>query len=302
MKSTFEELQVFVSIVDSGSIVKASEQLGQSTSGLSRILQRLESKLNVTLLERTTRKLSLTQEGQLFLERARKIINELNDAEELLLKSDHEVSGKIRIDSATPFVLHVIAPLMQKFMQRYPYIEIELNSHDQIIDLLEHRTDVAIRFGQLNDSSLHARLLTQSRLYIVASPAYLEQYGTPQTAGELLQHQLIGFSSPKHLNTWPLKLGNEYFTATAPIRASNGETVRQLALLHHGITCLSEFLVGQDLAQNRLVALFEDQIELHYQPIHAVYYQQEHLPKRVMLLIEYLVQELSSGFHFEPFT
>ena len=135
MKSTFEELQVFVSIVDSGSIVKASEQLGQLTSGLSRILQRLESKLNVTLLERTTRKLSLTQEGQLFLERARKIINELNDAEELLLKSDHEVSGKIRIDSATPFVLHVIAPLMQKFMQRYPYIEIELNSHDQIIDL-----------------------------------------------------------------------------------------------------------------------------------------------------------------------
>ena len=302
MKSTFEELQVFVSIVDSGSIVKASEQLGQSTSGLSRILQRLESKLNVTLLERTTRKLSLTQEGQLFLERARKIINELNDAEELLLKSDHEISGKIRIDSATPFVLHVIAPLMQKFMQRYPSVEIELNSHDQIIDLLEHRTDVAIRFGQLNDSSLHARLLTQSRLYIVASSAYLKQYGIPRTAEELVQHQLIGFSYPKHLNTWPLKLGHEYFTATGPIRASNGETVRQLALLHHGITCLSEFLVGQDLAQNRLVALFEDQIELQYQPIHAVYYQQEHLPKRVRLLIEYLVQELSSGFHFKPST
>lgn len=140
MKSTIEELNAFVQIVESGSIVKAAEQLGQTTSGISRALQRLESKLNVTLLERTTRKLKLTQEGQLFLEKSRKILNDLTEAEDALLKSDHDISGLIRVDSATPFVLHVIVPLIQEFMQQYPKIEIELNNHDQVIDLLEHKT------------------------------------------------------------------------------------------------------------------------------------------------------------------
>lgn len=293
MKSTIEELNAFVQIVESGSIVKAAEQLGQTTSGVSRALQRLESKLNVTLLERTTRKLKLTQEGQLFLEKSRKILNDLTEAEDALLKSDHDISGLIRVDSATPFVLHVIVPLIQEFMQQYPKIEIELNNHDQIIDLLEHKTDVAIRFGELNDSSLHAKLLCRSRLYIVASPDYLAQHGTPNQPEQLLQHPLIGFTQPTHLNTWPLMLQGQHLNIHPKIKASNGETVRQLVLNGVGITCLSRFLVQDDLRAGRLVALFEDQIELQYQKIHAVYYQQEHLPKRVRLFIEFLAQKLA---------
>ena len=179
MKSTFEELQAFVTIVDSGSIVAAAEHLSQTTSGVSRALSRLETKLKVTLIERTTRKLKLTQEGQLFLEKARKILHDLAEAEDLLLKADEDISGLIRVDSATPFILHVIVPLMHEFMQKYPGIEIELNNHDQIIDLLEHKTDVAIRFGELNDSSLHAKLLCRSRLYLVASAEYIERHGCP---------------------------------------------------------------------------------------------------------------------------
>ncbi|MBL8320628.1 MAG: LysR family transcriptional regulator, partial [Acinetobacter sp.] len=159
MKSTIEELQAFVSIVDCGSIVMAAERLQQTASGVSRALQRLEAKLNVTLLERTTRKLKLTQEGQLFLGKARRILNDLAEAEDSLLKLDEDISGLIRIDSATPFILHVLVLLMHEFMRKYPNIEIELNNHDQVIDLLEHQTDVAIRFGELNDSTLHAKLL-----------------------------------------------------------------------------------------------------------------------------------------------
>ena len=139
MKSTLEELVAFIRIVDAGSIVSAAEQLNQTPSGISRALNRLEKKLNVTLLERTTRKIKLTQEGSLFLVRARTILADLSDAEEALLKSDSDTSGQLRVDSATPFVLHVIAPLMKKFMQRYPNIEIELNNNDQVIDLLEHK-------------------------------------------------------------------------------------------------------------------------------------------------------------------
>jgi len=293
MKSTIEELHAFVTLVDSGSIVRAAERLGQTTSGVSRALQRLENKLTVTLLERTTRKLKLTQEGQLFLEKARKILNDLGEAEDALLKSDSDTSGLIRVDSATPFILHVIVPLIQEFIQQYPNIEIELTNHDQVIDLLEHKTDVAIRFGDLHDSSLHARLLCRSRLYIVASPGYLEQHGIPQSPADLSQHALLGFSQPTHLNAWPIQLNDTDLIVHPKIKASNGETVRQLALQGLGITCLSRFLIEQDLQAGRLTALLEDQIRLHYQHIHAVYYRQEHLPKRVQLFIEFLAHKLA---------
>ncbi|MBJ9983852.1 LysR family transcriptional regulator [Acinetobacter sp. S40] len=296
MKSTIEELIAFISIVDTGSIVAAAEQLQQTPSGLSRSLNRLEKKLEVTLLERTTRKLKLTQEGRLFLDKARSILAELAEAEDALLKSDSDISGLIRIDSATPFVLHVLAPLMQKFMQLYPKIEIELNSHDQVIDLLQHKTDVAIRFGALHDSSLHAKLVCKSRLYIVASPDYLKRVGTPIHPEELFQHQLVGFSKPVYLNTWPLKIGDKYITVHPQIKASSGETVRQLTIRGHGIARLSEYEIWQDLLAGRLVALFEDQIEIQLQHVHAVYYQQKHLPKRVRLFIEFLADELSQQF------
>lgn len=296
MKSTIEELVTFITIIDTGSFVAAAEHLKQTPSGVSRSLTRLETKLDVTLLERTTRKLKLTQEGQQFLVKARKILNELNAAEEELQKSDQGTAGLIRIDSATPFVLHVIAPLMHKFRECYPDIEIELNSNDQVIDLLQHKTDVAFRFGELNDSSLHAKLVCKSRLFIVASPEYLTIKGTPTQPEELEQHDLIGFTRPAYINSWPIKVGDEYFFAQAKIKASSGETVRQLTIRGHGIARLSEFEVWKDIEEGRLIALFEDQIEHQYQSIHAVYYQQEHLPKRIRLFIEFLAEQLKDGF------
>lgn len=296
MKSTIEELVAFITIVDTGSFVAAAEHLKQTPSGMSRSLTRLEAKLGVTLLERTTRKLKLTQEGQQFLIKARKILNELNAAEEDLQKSDQGTAGLIRIDSATPFVLHVIAPLMHKFRKCYPDIEIEINSNDQVIDLLQHKTDVAFRFGELNDSSLHAKLVCKSRLYIVASPEYLAIKGTPTQPEQLEHHDLIGFTRPDYINNWPIKVGDEYFFAQAHIKASSGETVRQLTVRGHGIARLSEFEIWKDIQEGRLTALFEDQIEHQYQNIHAVYYQQEHLPKRIRLFIEFLADQLKDGF------
>lgn len=293
MKSTFEELKNFVSIVDSGSIVAAAAHLSQTNSAVSRSLSRLENKLNVTLLERTTRTLKLTQEGQLFLDQARQILNALNAAEDSLLKADSDISGIIRVDSATPFVLHVIAPLIKEFIECYPHIEIELNSNDQMIDLLQHKTDIAFRFGALTDSSLHAKLICKSRLYVVASPEYLLKNGHPQHPSEIHKHFVIGFTKIKHLNSWPLRVDGERIKVKAKLQASSGETVRRLALEGLGLTCLSAFMIAQDLAQGRLIALFEEQIEHDYQSIHAVYYQQEHLPKRVRLFIDFLAQKLS---------
>ena len=128
--------------------------------------------------------------------------------------------------------------------------------------ILEQRTDVAFRFGQLQDSSLHAKLLCRSRLYIVASPEYLAKHGYPKSPNVLDQHQLIGFSKVPALNTWPLdvEVDDRALTIHAKLKASNGETVRQLTLMGNGISCLSQFLVSKDLQQGRLVALFEDEI------------------------------------------
>lgn len=296
MRSTIEELHAFMTIVDTGSFIAAAEKLGQTASGLSRSLSRLESKLEVTLLERTTRKLKLTQEGQQFLNHARKILSDLNAAEEALQKSDQDTAGVIRVDSATPFILHVITPLVHKFRRCYPNIEIELNSNDLVIDLLEQKTDVAFRFGELNDSSLHAKLVCKSRIYIVASPEYLSRKGMPQQPKQLYEHDVVGFTRPTYINKWPIKVDGEYFFAQAKVKASSGETVRQLCLRGQGIARLSEFEVWQDINEGRLIALFEDQIEYSYQSIHAVYYQQEHLPKRVRLFIEFLSEQLAHGF------
>ncbi len=126
--------------------------------------------------------------------------------------------------------------------------------------ILEQRTDVAFRFEQLQDSSLHAKLLCRSRLYIVASPEYLAKHGYPESPNVLDQHQLIGFSKVPALNTWPLEVDDRTLTIHAKLKASNGETVRQLTLMGNGISCLSQFLVSKDLQQGRLVALFEDEI------------------------------------------
>ncbi|OTG77649.1 LysR family transcriptional regulator [Acinetobacter sp. ANC 5054] len=292
MKSTIEELNAFVTINDSGSIVMAAQQLNQTTSGVSRALQRLETKLNVTLIERTTRKLKLTQEGQLFLLKARKVLADLAEAEESLLKLDEDTSGLIRVDSAISFILHMIVPLLPEFNRRYPHIQIELINHDQVIDLLEHKADVAIRFGKLNDSSLHAKLIYKSRLNLVASPDYLGKHGLPETTDELLEHSLLGFSEITHMNTWPIQVEGKALTIRPNIKASNGETIRELALNGMGIACLSIFMLEKDIADGRLVPILVDQMEAHEQLIHAVYYQQEHLPKRVRLFIEYLAEKL----------
>lgn len=292
MKSTVDELMVFITIVDTASIVCAAERLQQTPSAVSRTLTRLEKKLKVTLLARTTRKLKLTQEGEIFLAKARKILAELSCAEDELLHADRDISGLLRIDAATSFVLHMLAPLIFEFRQLYPNLQIELNSNDQFIDLLECNTDIAIRIGKLADSTLHAKRLMKSRLFLVASPKYIQQYGQPQNVEALQQHQLIGFSQHPHLNMWPITFEGKPLKAQANLTANTGETIRKLVLNHTGIACLSAFLIKQDLEEGRLVEVLAHQNTAQYQIIQAVYYKQAHMPKRIRLFIEFLANRL----------
>ncbi|EEG10172.1 LysR family transcriptional regulator [Pseudogulbenkiania ferrooxidans] len=294
MKSTTEELLAFVRVVDAGSITAAAEQLGQTTSGVSRALSRLEGKLATTLLNRTTRRLELTEEGRLFLSHARGILGAIDEAEEQMAIRRERPSGRLRVNAASPFMLHAVVPLVGAFRARYPEIELELNTSDEIIDLLEQRTDVAIRIGTLQDSSLHARPLGQFRLRLVAAPAYLERHGVPQQVDELARHALIGFSAPSSLNTWPLRRQESSgYVITPALSASSGETVRQLALAGQGIACLSDFMTGEDRRRGALVQVLAEATIETWQAIHAVYYRNTGLAARIGCFLDFLGQQLA---------
>lgn len=294
MKTTLDELQAFTAVVDTGSISSAAVQLGQTASGISRALSRLESKLATTLLRRTTRRLQLTEEGAAFLVQARRILESVEEAEEQMSRRLQHPAGRLRINASAPFMLHVLVPLVGGFRERYPDIELELHSSDQIIDLLEHRTDLALRHGPLRDSTLHARPLGRSRIRAVASPGYLARRGTPQQVEALTTHSLIGFTQPDSLNHWPLRhpLGETWPIAPS-LWASSGETVRHLALAGQGIACLSDFMTAQDRAEGALVEVLAESNAFVLQPIHAVYYRNTALAARITCLLDYLSECLA---------
>lgn len=291
MKITLDEIQTFIAVVDSGSITAAATQLAQTVSAVSRALGRLEEKLKTTLLRRTTRRLELTEEGRVFLQQARAIIESVESVEEQMAIRREQPSGRLRVDAATPFMLHVIAPLIRGYNQLFPQVELELNSNEGIIDLLEKRTDVAIRIGQLKDSTLHSRLIGHSRIRILASAEYLAAHGQPKDIESLCKHTLLGFNQPDSLNIWPLAgRDGEPLKVTPNIMSSSGEMLRQLALEGAGIVCLSDFMTEQDRQQGRLIQLFPEHTLDIRQPINAVYYRNAAVSSRIASFIDYLAE------------
>ncbi|WP_168793330.1 LysR family transcriptional regulator [Paraburkholderia aromaticivorans] len=292
MKTSTDELLVFVTVIDSGSITAAAEKLGQTVSGVSRALTRLEKKLDTALVRRTTRRLQLTEEGETFLQRARAILDAMEEAEESVTRGRERPSGRLRIDAASPFMLHCVAPHMTAFSALYPEIRLELTSNERIVDLLEQKVDIAIRIGELQDSTLHARALGTSKLRVLASPAYLAEYGEPKSVEALREHRLIGFTAPEHLNRWPLregrKGGGESLKIEPAITASSGETLRQLVLSGWGIACLADFMSAADVREKRLVPILGNLLADERQRVSAVYYQSASLAGRVQCFLDFI--------------
>ncbi|MBD8616905.1 LysR substrate-binding domain-containing protein [Pseudomonas rhizosphaerae] len=295
MKSRSDELQVFVAVIQSGSISAAAEQFGQTPSAVSRTLSKLEAKLDTTLINRTTRRMDLTEEGRFFFEQAKDILARMDELEERLSLRHQTPAGRLRINAASPFMLHAIVPYVAEFRERYPDILLELNSDDLIIDLIEHSTDVAIRIGVLADSTLHARSLGCSPLNILASPAYLERHGVPETVEALSEHVLLGFTQTDTLNHWPLRHAEGDRLQIRPrMAASSGETLRQLALEGQGIVCLSHFMTHEDIRQGRLQVVLAEANSGYRQPIHAVYYRNSQLALRIQCFLDFIQDKLAA--------
>jgi len=288
-------LAAFVAVIDTGSFSAAAERLGQTPSGVSRTIARLEKQLGMTLIHRTTRRLDLTEEGGWLLVRARRILADLDETESLAAHARTQPAGLVRVNAATPALDHLVAPLLADFLDVYPQVQVELASGETVVDLIEEKADVAIRIGELPDSTLNARRLGESRIRVLASPGYLERHGTPRRVEELARHRLVGFVAPASLNTWPLHVGEgaEDGLRIAPhVTATSGETIRHLALRGAGIVSLSDFLTRADVAAGRLVPLLEDAALPWTQSVWAVFYKQGALAPRVKALVDFLAERL----------
>jgi len=292
MRTRSDDLTILLTVVDTKGFTAAAQALNLQVAKVSRAVARVEQQLGISILNRTTRRLSLTDEGRVFVDSIRCGLNLLQKAEDELVSRKQGPEGRLRVDAASPFLLHQLVPLVQGFREEYPGIQLELSSNEGFVNLLEEQADVAIRIGQLEDSTLHARPLGKSLLYVVAAPEYLALHGYPENIEALAHHQRIGFLGAKALNEWPLP-GVQ--THQVKLAASNGESVRQLAIMGNGIACLSGYMVKNDIAAGRLVALFEDekQIDTGREQIHAVYYRTSALAKRISAFLDFIQPRLN---------
>ncbi|MCS3409945.1 DNA-binding transcriptional regulator YafC [Serratia sp. AKBS12] len=296
MKANSDELITFVTVVESGSFSRAAERLEQANSVVSRTVKKLENKLGVTLLNRTTRQINLTQEGENYFRQVQKVLNDMAAAENALMESRQRPQGLLRVDAATPFVLHVLAPMAAEFRALYPEMSLSLVSSETFINLIERKVDIAIRIGELTDSSLKARKLMTSYRQVLASPAYLQQYGTPQTVEELAQHCCIGFNDLPALNRWPLACADgRQWEATPALTSNSGETHRHLCLHGNGIACLSDFMIDEDVKRGDLVPILQQHTLPLAMPINAVYYSDSAVSNRLRSFIDFVSERLASA-------
>lgn len=290
------EMQVFLRVVEAGSFSEAARLLRMTPSTVSKLLARIEVRLGVRLLERSTRRLSLTAEGQLYYERSQALLAELDAVERELSQGAASTGGTVRVNASVAFGVLAVEPELPAFWQAYPNIVVDLSLSDEIVDLYLDRTDVAFRVGPLPDSGMMARRIGVARRKIVASPGYLKRRGTPRTVEDLARHNCLGFNFRRASPVWPLKESGRIVdrAVKGSLLANNGETVRRMALAGVGLARLGDYHARADLASGRLVEVLSDAIEGDEEEIHAVYLGGARLPQRVRVFLDFVVPRLQS--------
>jgi len=288
------EMEVFARIVELGGFSAAARSFRMTPSAVSKLVTRLEARLGVRLLNRSTRKLQLTAEGLAFYERCHRILTDIEEAEREAA-SGAAPRGRLRVNANVPFGLHHLLPLVPGFLAAHPDVTLDLSLSDHVIDLLGERADLAIRTGPLVPSRLVARKLGSSRMAVVAAPAYLQRQGVPATPGDLERHNRIGFNFTRSFEEWPFLTDGRIATlpARGNLQVGDGESARRLALAGIGVARLALFHIGPDLAAGRLVSLLEAFNPGDLEELHAVYLGQGgHLPARVRAFIDHLLRHI----------
>tara|TARA_R110001599_G_scaffold46871_1_gene136809 strand:+ start:3076 stop:3963 length:888 start_codon:yes stop_codon:yes gene_type:complete len=287
------EMQTFCAVVDSGSFVKASEQLKVSKAAVSRYISDLEARLGVRLLQRTTRRMSLTEEGILFNERCKHLLSELEDAENEVSSRGVEVSGLIRVNAPVTFGIMHLAQLWDQFHLRHPKVQLDVTLSDQIVDLLDDSYDLAIRIAKLSSSSMISKQLSSTRVILCASPRYLELRGLPEQPLDLVSHETISYSNFATGSEWQFDgpEGPSSVKIKSWMHSNNGETCVAMAIRDQGIILQPSFLVAEAINRGELVEVLPEYKSIQL-GIYAVYPSRKHIPLKTRALVEFLNEKL----------
>ena len=297
------EMRVFVRALDRGSFSAAASDLELTPSAVSKLVTRLENRLGVRLLQRSTRRLALTQEGEFYLARARQILADIDDVEAEVARARAAPRGLLRVNSTSPFGLHQLAPSLNDFLARYPEVSVELSTTERVIDLVEENVDVAIRCGTVTDGALVVRKIAGLEWVICAAPAYLDRRGTPRAPGDLDRHDCIVVSSGPVHKRWPFRAstGVDIVEITPRVTVADAEAALRLALQGAGIIRLSDLIVGPQIRAGQLVPLLTDTHHVEPLPLSAVYLAGRHRLPKVRVFLDFLVERFSHApWRFAP--
>jgi DNA-binding transcriptional LysR family regulator len=289
-------MQVFAQVVESGSFARAAAHLGLSTSATSRQLAELESHLRTRLLNRTTRRVSLTESGRAYYERAVQVLADVEEAEQEAARAAVVPRGTIKLTASLNFGVRHVAPAIAAFLAQHPEVRFDVSLSDRIVDLVEEGFDLAIRIGTAGSENLVARKLGATRLLPCASAGYLKAHGAPQVPEDLARHNCLTYEYVAPRNVWRFRdpAGNERpVRVSGSLHCNNGDLLAEAAAQGAGIVFEPAFIVGPEVRAGRLVALLQD-FAAPPMPIYAVYPSRKHLSAKVRLFVDFLV-ERSAG-------
>jgi DNA-binding transcriptional LysR family regulator len=298
--SSIDEMTAFVRIVEAGSISRAAEQLGMAKSGVSRRLAELEARLGVRLLNRTTRRSSLTDAGRSYYEGAVKLLSDLAELDAVVADSEASLEGRLRLAAPLSFGLGHLTPAIEAFVRENPGVMVDIDFSDRQVDLVAQGVDLAIRIAELRDSSLRARRICPIRLMLCASPAYLERHGTPRNPEDLVRHRILHYD----IGGGPvLRLadghgGERHLPVRPQLVANNGDFLRDMAIAGHGIILTPTFIAWQAVAVGELVPLMRDFWPPHLNA-YAVYPQSRYLSRRARSFIEFLAERFGENPYWD---
>lgn len=295
------DIAVFVRVVESGSFTAAADRLEMSKSVVSKQVSRLEERLGARLLNRTTRRLSLTEAGQVFYERSRRGLLELEDAELEVSRLQGAPRGRLRLNAPMSFGILHLAPALADFLARYPQLTIEMDLDDRKVGLVEEGFDLAVRISDLPDSSLVVRRIAACRHVVCATPDYLQRHGTPRHPGELGEHNVITYRYQESAKEWHF-LGHDgeqvSVSVAGSLEVNNALALREAVLKGLGITRTPTFVVGPDLKAQRLVPLLSD-YRAPELSIYAVFPQRQYMSPKVRAFVDYLAERIAEPPYWE---
>lgn len=288
---TLSGFTVFTKVVETGGFSAAARELNMSKSAVSKHIAKLEDRLGVLLLNRTTRKLSPTEIGTTFYERARRIVQDVEETEQAVSTMHTEPRGTLRLNVPMSFGYRHVAPAMADFIARYPDISIDMDLNDRVVDLLDEGYDVAVRIARLPDSTLIARKLAPFRLALCATTEYWKEHGVPTRPEDLQDHNCLMYSYLLNKNEWPFQGPDGHISVrvSGNLRANNGDALRAAALGGAGVFLTPTFIVSEDLRNGRLKAELTEYMETDL-AIYAVYPHNRYLSAKVRAFVDFLAE------------